>query len=73
MPNDEPAFDLVRYVRGLSDAELRAYGEEFGEGSREYMLMQQEQARRRSRSIPLWARILPWLIVAGVLVYWFLR
>lgn len=61
MPAEEPIDDLVAYIKGLTREELRAYGERFGRGTREWMIMEQEFERRR---YPIWARIGHWLLVA---------
>ena len=65
--DDEPLPDPVAYARGLNDAELQGYGDEFGEGSREWIIAQRELARRRA--LPTWAKVV-WGIIAVAAAYY---
>ena len=46
----DPLPDPVAYARALSDGELRAYEEIYGEGSREWIIARRELARREGPS-----------------------
>jgi hypothetical protein len=61
MQSEEPIDDLDAFIASRTDQELRAYGESFGKGSREWMIAEQELERRR---YPIWARIGQYALLA---------
>ena len=65
MPNDDSISDPRAIVHGYSDEQLKEYEQFYGEQSREWIIAQDEWARRR---YPLWARILWNLIALAVAV-----
>jgi hypothetical protein len=63
---DDPLPDPVAYARDLPEEKLLEYKKIFGEESREWVIAQQELARRR---YPVWAKLL-WTSVAIAVGIW---
>jgi hypothetical protein len=62
---ESPIPDPEAAVRGYTDHQLREFEQSFGENSREWIIAQNEWARRRS---PPWVKVLRDLIALAVVI-----
>jgi hypothetical protein len=66
---DDPLPDPWKYARNCTDQQLRDYRQIYGEQSREWLLAQEELARReQSRRHPWWAKWIRNLLALAILV-----